>query len=89
MKNKKNGNLNTHIERYFVIKIRLKMQKIIKQRNPLGQLLETVNFALMKFFDFLVKIAIFRTFLLFSRRFPSSITAIYGLTRILDPGRYA
>ena len=69
----KNGNLNTHIERYFVIKIRLKMQKIIKQRNPLGQLLETVNFALMNFFYFLVKIAIFRTFLLFSGDFRQAL----------------
>ena len=36
----KNGNLNTQIERYFVIKIRpfLKMQKTIKQRSSSRQL---------------------------------------------------
>ena len=51
MKNQKNGNLNTQIERYFVIKIRpfLKMQKTIKQRSPSRQLFETANFAFMKF----------------------------------------
>ena len=40
MKNQKNGNLNTQIERYFVIKIRpfLKMQKTIKQRSSSRQL---------------------------------------------------
>ena len=63
----KNGNLNTQIERHFVIKIRtsLKMQKIIKPRSPSRQLLETVNFAFMKIFDFLVKIAVFRASLFF------------------------
>ena len=52
------------LERHFVIKIRLflKVQKIIKQS---WQLFGTVNFAFMKIFDFLVKIAIFRAFLLF------------------------
>ena len=43
----------------------LKIQKIIKARCPSRQLLETVNFAFMKIFDFLDKTAIFRTFLLF------------------------
>ena len=43
----------------------LKMQTIIKSRCPSRQLLETVNFAFMKIFDFLVKIAIFRASLLF------------------------
>ena len=42
-----------------------KMQKIIKQVGPSRQLFETVNFAFMKIFDFLVKIAIFRASLLF------------------------
>ena len=42
-----------------------KMQEIMKQVGASRQLFETVNFALMKFFDFLVKTAIFRTFLLF------------------------
>ena len=42
-----------------------KMQKIIKQVGPSRQLFETVNFAFMKIFDFLVKITIFRAFLLF------------------------
>ena len=53
--------LNTQIERYFVIKIgtSLKMQKIIKQRSP------SCQFAFIKTFNFLVKIAIFRAFLLF------------------------
>ena len=66
MKNHENDNLNTHIERYFAIKIRLslKMQKITKQRSR--QLFETVNFGFIKFFDFIVKTAIFRAFLLFS-----------------------
>ena len=41
------------------------MQKIIKPRSPSRQLLETVNFAFIKFFDSLVKKAIFRVFLLF------------------------
>ena len=69
MKNKKNSNLNTQIERYFVIQIRasIKMQKIVEQRSPSRQLFETVNFAFMKILDFLVKIAIFRVFLLFLR----------------------
>ena len=40
------------------------MQKIIKPRCPSRQLLETVNFAFMKFFDFLVKTALFGAFLL-------------------------
>ena len=39
-----------------------KMQKIIKQVGPSRQLFETVNFAFMKIFDFLVKIAIFEAF---------------------------
>ena len=42
------------------------MQKIIKQANPSIQLFETVNFAFMKIFDFLVKTALFGVFLLFS-----------------------
>ena len=41
------------------------MQKIIKPSSPSRQLLETVNFALMKIFDFLVKIAVFRASLFF------------------------
>ena len=47
---------------YFVVYKRspLKMQKITKLRCPSRQLLETVNFAFMKIFDFLVKIAVFR-----------------------------
>ena len=53
--------------RYFVIYKRspLKMQKIIKPRCPSRQLLETVNFAFMKIFDFLVKKAVFRASLFF------------------------
>ena len=35
------------------------MQKMIEQAGPSRQLFETVNFAFMKNFDFLVKIAIF------------------------------
>ena len=42
-----------------------KMQQIIKQAGPSRQLFETVNFAFMKFFDFLIKIVIFRAILLF------------------------
>ena len=41
------------------------MQEIIKQVGPSRQLFETVNFAFMKIFDFLVKTALFWTFLLF------------------------
>ena len=41
------------------------MQEIIKQAGSSGQLFETVNFAFMKIFDFLVKKALFWTFLLF------------------------
>ena len=41
------------------------MQEIIKQAGPSRQLFETVNFAFMKIFDFLVKKALFWTFLLF------------------------
>ena len=41
------------------------MQKIIKLRSPSRQLLETVNFAFMKIFDWLAKIAVFRASLLF------------------------
>ena len=42
-----------------------KMQQRIKQAGPSRQLFETVNFAFMKIFDFLVKIALFWAFLLF------------------------
>ena len=57
------------LQRYFVIYKRspLKVQKIIKPRCPSRQLLETVNFAFMKIFDFIVKKAIFWAFLLFLR----------------------
>ena len=49
------------------------MQETIKQAGPSRQLFETVNFAFMKIFDFLVKIAIFRTFLLFSGDFRQAL----------------
>ena len=67
MKHQKDGNFNTQIERCFAIEIwaSLKMQKIIKLRSPSRQLLETVNFAFMKMFDFLVKTAISEAFLSF------------------------
>ena len=42
-----------------------KMQQIIKQAGLSIQLLETVNFAFMKIFDFLIKTALFEAFLLF------------------------
>ena len=42
-----------------------KIQQIIKQAGPVRQIFETINFAFMKIFDFLVKIAIFRVILLF------------------------
>ena len=51
------------------------MQKMIEQAGPSRQLFETVNFAFMKNFDFLVKIAIFGAFLLFLEWFMSQITA--------------
>ena len=41
------------------------MQEIIKQMGSSRQLFETVNFAFMKIFDFLVKTALFEAFLLF------------------------
>ena len=41
------------------------MQQIIKQVSPSRQLFETAKFAFMKFFDFLVKIALLGAFLLF------------------------
>ena len=51
------------------------MQKMIEQAGSSKQLFETVNFAFMKIFDFLVKIAIFWDFLLFLGWFMSQITA--------------
>ena len=42
-----------------------KMQQIIKQVGPSRQLFETVNFAFMKIFDFLIKTALLGAFLLF------------------------
>ena len=51
------------------------MQKIIEQVSPSRQLFETINFAFMKNFDFLVKIAIFWDFLLFLGWFMSQIMA--------------
>ena len=50
------------------------MQKMIEQAGPSRQLFETVNFAFMKNFDFLVKIVIFLAFLLFLGWFASQIT---------------
>ena len=41
------------------------MQQIIKQGGPSRQLFQTVNFAFMKIFDFLIKTALFGAFLLF------------------------
>ena len=41
------------------------MQKFTKGTGPSRQLFETVNFAFMKIFDFLVKIALFWASLLF------------------------
>ena len=41
------------------------MQQIMKQAGPIIHLFETVNFAFMKIFDFLVKIALFWASLLF------------------------
>ena len=41
------------------------MQEIIKQVGPSRQLFETVNFAFMKIFDFLIKTALLGAFLLF------------------------
>ena len=41
------------------------MQKFIKGTGPSRQFFETVNFAFMKIFDFLVKIALFWASLLF------------------------
>ena len=67
MRSQKNGHGNAQNARYFVIykKSPLKMQKIKKPRSSSRQLSETVNFAFMKIFDFLVKIALFRASLLF------------------------
>ena len=67
------------------------MQKIIRLRSPSRQLLETVNFAFMKIFDSLVKIAVFRASLLFlgdSRHafLPGSRVRLrpYSMTRIFQ-----
>ena len=58
------------------------MQKIIESRSPSRQLLETVNFAFMKIFDSLVKIAFFRASLLFWE----ICIMLYGRNRTSDPG---
>ena len=42
-----------------------KMQQIIKEAGPSRQLFETVNFAFVKIFHFLLKTALFGAFLLF------------------------
>ena len=67
MKSQKNGQSTAQIARYFVIYKRasLKMHQYIKQASPSRQLFKAVNFAFMKIFDFLVKIAISWAFLLF------------------------
>ena len=68
------------------------MQKMIEQAGPSRQLFETVNFASMKNFDFLVKIAIFWAFLLFRGWFASRVTAeikLGGYIIELDFGRNA
>ena len=41
------------------------MQEILKQVGSSGQFFETINFAFMKIFDFLVKIDFLGAFLLF------------------------
>ena len=41
------------------------MQQIIKQVGPSRQLFETINFAFVKIFDFLVQTALLGAFLLF------------------------
>ena len=41
------------------------MQKVIKGTGPSTHLFETVNFAFMKIFDFLIKTALLGAFLLF------------------------
>ena len=47
----------------------LKMQKIIKQVGPNRQLFETVNFAFMKIFNFLIKTALLGAFLVFLKSY--------------------
>ena len=61
------------------------MQKIIKSRSPSRQLLETVNFAFMKIFDFIVKISVSRASLFFWE----IRVMLYGRNRTRDPGRNA
>ena len=56
------------------------MQEIIKRVGPSRQLFETVNFAFMKIFDFLVKIAIFEAFF----NFLEIRVMHYGSIRTLD-----
>ena len=67
MKSQKMVKVKVIEQRFFVINLSspLKIQKIIKTRCPSRQLLETVNFAFKKIFDFLVKIAVFRASLFF------------------------
>ena len=51
------------------------MQKIIKPRSSSRQLLETVNFAFMKIFDFLLQNSHFWSISLSIERFASRLTA--------------
>ena len=51
------------------------MQQIIIQAGPSRQLFETVNFAFMKIFDFLIKIALFWGLSVFLGWLASQITA--------------
>ena len=78
MKSQKKVKVKVIGQRYFVIHKRspFKMQKTIRQ------LLETVNFAFIKIFDLLVKIALYMASLLFWE-----ITVmLYGRNRTRDPG---
>ena len=58
----------------------LKCKKIKKPSCPSRQFLKTVNFAFIKIFDFLVKIALFRASLLFSGVYSSPCARSYGST---------
>ena len=63
------------------------MQEIIKQEGPSRQLFETINFAFMKIFYFLVKIAVFRASLFFSgdSRHALRVHLIWKVTYDMNP----
>ena len=60
------------------------MQQIMQQAGPSGQLFETVNFAFMKIFDYLIKTALFWGLSVFLGWFTSQITAENRVGRLYN-----